>query len=77
MKHVIAINVLRDEIEQTQKDILYLQSCLAKSKIKSALMPNREATILSVSLRWKRQMKEKVKKVKALEEAVAALERDI
>jgi hypothetical protein len=76
-KHVTAINVLNDELERVVKNVAYLQTCLGKSKLRAALFPNREAVILSADLRWRRLMKEQLKKGKELEAAIKVLERDI
>lgn len=76
-KHVIAINVLNDELERVVKSVLYLQQCLGKSKLREQLFPNRSQILLSADLRWRRKMKEELKKGKALEAAIKVLERDI
>ena len=76
-KHVEAINVLNDELERVVKNVLYLQQCLGKSKFRAALYPKQSQILLSADLRWRRQMKEQLKKGKALEAAIKVLERDI
>lgn len=76
-KHTEAINVLNDELERVVKNVLYLQQCLGKSKLREQLFPNRSQILLSADLRWRRKMKEELKKGKALEAAIKVLERDI
>jgi hypothetical protein len=76
-KHVIAINVLNDELERIVKDIQYLQICLGKSKLNLAIYPHRQGILLSADLRWRRIMKQKIKEAKAIEAAIKSLERDI
>jgi hypothetical protein len=76
-KHVEAINCLNDELERVVKNVLYLQQCLGKSKLREALFPNKSQILLSADLRWRRKMKEQLKKGKALEAAIKVLERDI
>lgn len=76
-KHVIAINVLNDELERIVKEVQYLQICLGKSKLAEAVHPNRNSILLSANLRWRRTMKQKLKEGKALEAAIKVLERDI
>lgn len=76
-KHVEAINVLNDELERVVKNVLYLQQCLGKSKLREQLFPHRSQILLSADLRWRRMMKEQLKKGKALEAAIKVLERDL
>jgi len=76
-KHVIAINVLNDELERIVKEVQYLQICLGKSKLSEVLYPNRSTILLSANLRWRRIMKQKLKEGKALEAAIKVLEKDI
>lgn len=76
-KHVEAINVLKDELEEVVKNVQYLQVCLGKSKLSATLYPNRNSILLSADLRWRRKMKDQLKKGKALEAAIKVLERDI
>lgn len=76
-KHLEAINVLKDALEEVVKNVQYLQICLGKSKLTKALYPSRNAILLSADLRWRRKMKEQLKKGKALEAAINVLERDI
>ena len=75
--HIIAINVLKDELEQVVKNVQYLQVCLGKSKLRQAIYPRQEAILLSADLRWRRKMKEQLEKGAALDLAIKVLERDI
>lgn len=76
-KHVIAINVLNDELERIVRNVQYLQVCLGKSKLRAAIFPRESSILLSVDLRWRRQVKEQLKKGKDIEAAIKVLERDI
>lgn len=76
-KHTIAINVLTDELAEVARNVKYLQTCLGKSKLRAAIFPNNSQILLSADLRWRRAMKEQLKKGKALEAAIAHLERDV
>lgn len=76
-KHTEAINALNDELERIVRDVQYLQICLGKSKLRAAIFPRESTILLSVDLRWRRRMKELLKKGKALEESIKVLERDI
>lgn len=73
-KHTEAINVLNDELERIVKQVQYLQTCLGKSKLRSALFPRESAILLSSDLRWRRQMKDALTTGKSLERSIAALE---
>ena len=77
MKHTVAINILKEELDNVAQNVRYLQTCLGKSKLRAALFPNREAVILSADLRWRRLMKEQLAKAEAIEKAIKVLERDI
>lgn len=76
-KHVEAINVLHDELERVVRNVQYLQTCLGKSKLREQLFPNQSHILLSADLRWRRKMKEQLKKGNALDAAIKVLERDI
>jgi hypothetical protein len=73
-KHTEAINVLNDELERVVKNVLYLQQCLGKSKLREQLWPNKSNIILSADIRWRRKMKEQIEKGNALSASIKALE---
>jgi hypothetical protein len=73
-KHTEAINVLNDELERVVRNVLYLQQCLGKSKLKKALFPEDSSILLHANLRWRRSMKEQLAKGNALSASIKALE---
>lgn len=73
-KHTIAINVLNDELERIVVQVRYLQTCLGKSQLRSALFPNDSAILLNADLRWRRSMKDALAKGNALRASIKALE---
>lgn len=73
-KHTEAINVLNDELERVVRNVLYLQTCLGKSKLREALWPDKPNIILSADIRWRRQMKEQIRVGNSLTASIKALE---
>lgn len=73
-KHVEAINVLNDELERVVRNVLYLQQCLGKSKLREALWPDKPNIILNADIRWRRKMKEQIALGNALSASIKALE---
>ena len=72
-KHTAAINALTDELADVVRNVKYLQICLGKSKMRSAIFPSDSVILLSADLRWRRSMKEQLEKGKSLEASIQAL----
>lgn len=76
-KHVIAINVLKDELAVIAERVKYLQAVQAKMRFTEALFPNIPSTQVYQGLRYRRALKDQLKRGNSILESIKSLEKDI
>ena len=75
MKHTVAINVLKDELDLTVRNVKILRAQGAKNNFIAALYNTPHVTAHN-DLRYRRMMKELIEKGNSLLVSIQALERD-